>query len=161
MSRKQSPRSFWARVDRRGSGECWEWQGATNSSGYGTVVWFGKLYTAHRSAAWLTGVVDDLSAPAEAATPTHVLHKCDNRRCCNPNHLFLGSLSDNMYDAYFKNRKAQPKGEQHTNSKLTNAQANEVRLQYSRGARQVDLAREYHVSQKVISNIVRGVSYNA
>jgi hypothetical protein len=160
MSNKQSPRNFWASVDRGGHDKCWEWQGSVNSTGYGTVAWFGKVYTAHRSAAWLSEMVDDLNAPTKASTPTHVLHKCDNRKCCNPRHFFLGSYTDNMNDAYKKRRKTQPKGEKHTNAKLTNAQAEDIRCKYSAGATQSSLSKEYGVSQVAISLIIRKVTYN-
>ena len=160
MANKQSPRNFWASVKKGAPDECWEWQGSVNSTGYGTVAWFGKVYTAHRSAAWLAEMVDDLNAPRKPSTPTHVLHKCDNRRCCNPNHFFLGSYTDNMHDAYKKKRKVQPKGERHTNAKLTNAKAEEIRSKYFAGATQMELAKEYDVSQVAISLIVRKVTYN-
>jgi hypothetical protein len=65
-----------------------------------------------------------------------------------------------MRDAYKKKRKVQPKGEAHSNAKLTNAQAEEIRRKYKEGAYQVPLAKEYGVSQQVISLIVRGKSYN-
>lgn len=160
MSSNQSPRNFWASVAKGSPDECWEWQGSTNNTGYGTVAWFGKVYTAHRSAAWLSSMVDELSAPKKAATPTHILHKCDNRKCCNPNHFFLGSFSDNMKDAYYKKRKVQPKGEKHSNAKLTNIQANKIRQRYAEGAKQMELAEEYNVSQRAISLIVRMETYN-
>ena len=161
MSTKQTAESFWARANgnRRRRNGCWEWQGSTNSTGYGTVSWHGKLYTAHRVAAWLTGLVESPSAPATAKEPTHVLHKCDNRRCCNPLHFFLGTQTDNMVDAYQKRRKVQPRGQQHANAKLTDAQAAMIRKLYAAGHTQVQLAEAYSVSQRAISLIVRKESY--
>ena len=155
--KKQTAESFWARVDS--AKECWEWQGACNSTGYGTVAWGGKLYTAHRIAAWLSGLVKEPSAPANSRAKTHVLHKCDNRKCCNPEHFFLGSYADNQKDAYHKVRRAAPNGEKNANSKLTNKQADEIRVRYRQGELQVPLAKEFGVSQRVISLIVRGKSY--
>jgi hypothetical protein len=157
MSVKQTPESFWARVKKTDS--CWEWQGSCNNTGYGSVAWHGKVYTAHRIAAWLSNMVGTPSAPKSPTTPTHVLHKCDNRRCCNPKHFFLGTFSDNQCDAYKKKRKVQPKGSAHSNSKLTDKQVNEIRKRYAKGEFQVPLAKEYGVSQRVISLIVRGESY--
>ena len=157
MSRKQTAESFWCRVSKTDG--CWEWQGAINSSGYGTVSWHGTIYTAHRVAAWLSDLVKHPSAPQNSKEVTHVLHKCDNRKCCNPQHFFLGSFSDNMLDAYAKKRKTQPKGELHTNAKLTNEQANEIREAYGKGITQVKLANTHGVSQKAISLIIRKESY--
>lgn len=158
MSRKQTPESFWARVTPNPDG-CWEWQGGCNSTGYGSVAWHGNVYTAHRIAAWLSGLVVSPSAPESSRESTHVLHKCDNRRCCNPDHFFLGSFTDNMKDAYGKRRKQQPKGQHHANAKLTNEQASEIRKRYAAGEFQIPLAKEYKVSQRAISLIVRGESY--
>ena len=157
MSLKQTPESFWAKVNK--SGGCWEWRGACNSTGYGNVVWHGTNYTAHRVAAWLSGMVTTPSAPESSKADTHVLHKCDNRKCCNPDHLFLGSYRDNMLDAYTKKRKKQPKGGRHINAKLTDKQARTIRNRYARGELQVPLAKVYGVTQCVISRIVRGETY--
>ena len=161
MSARQTPESFWSRVKKtRG---CWEWQGAKNNSGYGTVWWEQKVYCAHRVAAWLSGMVPSPQAvPDRHASRTarkFVLHKCDNRLCCNPKHFFVGSLSDNMIDAYHKKRKRQPKGEAHSNAKLTDKQAADIRKRYAAGEFQSPLAKEYGVSQVAISLIVRGVTY--
>lgn len=157
MGAKQTAESFWARV-KRGVG-CWEWQGCCNSTGYGNVMWHGKCYTAHRIAAWLSGMVNSPSAPNSSKEPTHVLHKCDNRKCCNPDHFFLGTFTDNQHDAYKKGRQKQPKGEKHSNAKLTNAQVQEIRNRYGAGEYQVPLAKEYGVSQRAISLIVRMETY--
>lgn len=159
MSKKQTDKSFWKRVNTHAPRGCWEWTGSCNNTGYGTVGWGGRNYVAHRLAAWLSGMVDHPSAPASAANKTHVLHRCDNRKCCNPAHFFLGSYSDNQSDAYKKKRKTQPKGEKHSNAKLTNKQAATIRRRYKKGERQVPLSEEYKVSQRVISLIVRGETY--
>lgn len=89
---------FWSRVDRsRGPGACWPWQQKIGSSGYG-VVYAGKGREArtHRVAFELTN----------GAIPVglSVLHHCDNRPCCNPTHLFLGSAADNSRDMVAKGR---------------------------------------------------------
>jgi hypothetical protein len=157
MMKKQTAESFWARVKK--SRRCWEWRGACNSAGYGTVSWGGHLYTAHRVAAWLSGLVKHPSKPTHASEPTHVLHKCDNRKCCNPKHFFLGSFSDNIRDAYGKKRRVVYKGESHANSKLTNKQVLAIRKAYTKGQTQMQLAAVYGVSQRTISLIVRGESY--
>lgn len=157
MSRKQTAESFWARVKK--SPGCWEWQGSCNTTGYGTVAWHQKNYTAHRIAAWLSGLVTSPSAPTSSKEPLHVLHKCDNRKCCNPQHFFIGTYADNQLDAYTKKRRAQPKGGLHVNAKLTSEQANVIRESYDKGQTQVALANAYGVSQVTISLIVRRKTY--
>lgn len=157
MSKKQTPEKFWARVKQGPS--CWEWQGACNSSGYGTVAWHGTVFTAHRVAAWLSGMVSSPAAPASSREPTHILHKCDNRKCCNPEHMVLGSYGDNQRDAYQKARRAQPQGADHVNAKLTAEQVQEIRRRYAAGEMQVPLAKEFGVAQRTISLIVRKETY--
>lgn len=159
MSKKQTAESFWRRVKIGGAEECWEWTGARNNTGYGTVAWGGKVYTSHRVAAWLNGMVDSLAAPEKSHIKGHVLHKCDNRSCCNPDHFFIGSYTDNQKDAYSKKRKVQPKGENHSNAKLTAMQVETIRNEYALGRTQVELAREFGVSQRSISLIVRKETY--
>ena len=158
MSNRQTAESFWAKVKKTKS--CWEWQGAINSTGYGSVGWHGKNYSAHRVAAYLAGMLTDMRAPNSTdRARTHVLHKCDNKKCCNPEHLFLGSYRDNLLDAYRKNRKSQLKGDQHANAKLSNKQAQEIRKRYKAGEMQIPLAKEFNVSQTVISLIIRNETY--
>lgn len=156
---RQTPESFWAQVNIGSKDECWEWQGACNNTGYGTVSWSGVRCVAHRLAAWLSGLVPTLLKPDNTYDLTHVLHTCDNRKCCNPNHFFLGSYSDNQLDAYRKGRRAQPRGEHHANAKLTMEQAKIIREQYKKGAQQIPLSMEYGVSQRTISLIVRNETY--
>lgn len=84
--------AFWAKVDRRGPDECWEWTTGRERYGYGHSV----LGTASRVAWELTnGPIPD---------GQRVLHSCDNPPCCNPRHLFLGTQLDNVRDMMAKGR---------------------------------------------------------
>jgi len=154
---KQTPESFWAKVKK--SRGCWEWQGCLNSTGYGNVAWRGKRYTAHRIAAWLVDMINTPAAPKNRKDSGFVMHTCDNRKCCNPAHFGVGTYAENQKDAYDKRRRVQPRGQHHTNAKLTNQQAKAIRAAYTKGQTQMKLAAKYGVSQRVISLIVRGESY--
>jgi hypothetical protein len=163
MSHKNTANNFWGRVSQPSPDECWEWLGALTSAGYGNVSWHGKTVQAHRLAYALSvgtiGLHTGFRVPGNAARyKQFVLHTCDNRRCCNPKHLFLGSMRANLLDAYAKGRKTQPQSE-HTNAKLTAQQVHEIRAQYARGCKQVDLAAQYGVSQRTISLVVRRETY--
>jgi hypothetical protein len=152
---KNTPENFWDQVEPVDSG-CYEWTGKMEKSGYGRVSWYGKKRLAHRVAMFLSSRLADLD------TKLLVLHRCDNRKCCNPRHLFLGTHSDNTCDAVSKGRQFTPdnRGERSGLSKLTNAQADDIRRLYAAGGvPQCKIAAEYGVSQMVISKVVRGVTY--
>ena len=143
---------FWSKVDRRGDGECWNWKAYTNRGGYGWVRWNGKAHLSHRIAYLLT-----YGEPGELC----VLHKCDNRRCVNPRHLWLGTRADNIHDCVAKGRHrhtlpAPLYGEDHPMSKLTDKQVEEIRTRYAAGGVTYrSLAKEYGVSHQQIGDIVR------
>jgi len=151
--------TFLEKISNHNSLDCWEWTGARNNSGYGTVRWEGRTVTAHRLSAYLFGMVDSPAAPKNRKGSGFVLHNCDNPRCCNPSHFTIGTYSKNQSEAYERRRKEQPKGQLHANSKLTNEQANVIRERYKYGYTQTNLAKEYGVSQTAISLITRGVTY--
>lgn len=164
MSAKNTPLAFWSRVTTGPADTCWNWAGAKTSSGYGNLSWHGQCVQAHRVAYYLAyGGIELHTNFKQAGVPREyrqfVLHKCDNRLCCNPEHLFLGSMSDNQKDAYNKRRKVQPQSK-HTNAKLTPGEVAAIRCRYAAGeAVQQELAVAFGVSQRAISLIVRGETY--
>lgn len=91
---------FWKHIKINGDNECWEWQGYLSPGGYGSGLFRKNRkrmpYVAHRIAYFLTNLDTDIHCI--------ICHKCDNRKCCNPNHLFPGSSSQNSYDMISKNR---------------------------------------------------------
>jgi len=96
---------FWAQVEKTDS--CWLWSGATDRDGYGifSAKLFDKSYKkAHRFSLSLATQV-----PLDAALV--VLHACDNPRCVNPAHLFLGTTQQNMQDRAAKGRATKKRNE--------------------------------------------------
>jgi hypothetical protein len=89
---------FWAKVDK--SGDCWLWTGAT-----GGKDGYGKIQRGRRGMGylWAHRVAFDLEYGA-IPLGLQVLHRCDNPLCVRPEHLFLGTRSDNMRDAANKGR---------------------------------------------------------
>lgn len=79
---------------------CWEWRGTINRYGYGTISVDGKTKLAHRVAyrTWKGPI----------ATGMFLCHTCDNRKCCNPNHLYQGTHLDNMRDMVERGRRRGP-----------------------------------------------------
>lgn len=117
---------FWRDVQRRGANECWPWVGQLGKPSrvnmlYGRFAMLSdgktKSYRSHRFV-WMLmrGPIPD---------GMNVLHRCDNTKCCNPEHLFLGSQHDNIEDMKRKNRQA--RGENNVKAKLTEADVREIR----------------------------------
>lgn len=135
--------------------KCWLWQGYVTNSGYGMVgVRFkGKQYLAHRLAFLLTrGYLPE--------KPYQVLHRCDNKLCFRPDHLWEGTQSQNLEDSYRKGRKIPPpsKGERNGNAKLNKRQILTIRR-----LRNVDaliLSRRFGVTRQQIYNIRRNISWS-
>ena len=145
---------------------CRLWFGASVPHGYGVVFYQGRQQYAHRVSWQLEH--------GQIANRLCVLHACDVTSCVNPDHLFLGTLSDNSQDMVRKNRgnyknhskgedhyfsKNIVKGDEHPMRKLNQLQVNEIRASYKPGVRQIDLAAKYGVKQSQISSIVRGASW--
>lgn len=148
---------FWSKVSKGNASECWRWNGATSGSTdpYGTFNHHGVTSKAHRLAWELT------YGPIPSGPGYHgicVCHTCDNRLCCNPSHLWLGTQAENIADMCAKGRnvrglRAGLRGEDHHRAKLTACQVREIREEIRRGARGSDLARRYGVSRSAVSEI--------
>jgi DNA-binding XRE family transcriptional regulator len=143
---------FWPKVDVRGPDECWPWtRGCVK--GYGSIRRDRIARGTHRVAWELTygPILDGL----------FVLHHCDNRPCCNPAHLFLGTQMDNVNDMVAKGRGRfrqcdnRRRGAANHNAKLTTDQVVEIRRLYAgRGITQAQLAVQFNVSRALICFIV-------
>lgn len=96
---------LWKKIDRRGPDDCWEWKSKSLVKGYGAIGTggrSGKHVLAHR-AVW-----EEFNGPIPKHDSYHghvIMHTCDNRLCCNPSHLVLGTQSDNVRDMDKKGRR--------------------------------------------------------
>lgn len=130
---------FWKRVDIQGEGDCWVMRGSKSPYDYGRVKVDGKTLPSNRFA-WLITHGD----PGKL----YVLHSCDNRRCVNPKHLFLGTQSDNMRDMVEKGR--------HPRLRLTRKDAVHIRALFEAGGiTRAQLAEKYDVWWDHIDAIVK------
>ena len=142
---------FWAKVEK--TDNCWEWIGSKNNYGYGKIILLRKLISAHR----LSWIIHNGDIPEGSHYGTVcVLHKCDNPSCVNPDHLFLGTHSENMQDMLKKNRGAKQVGEEASNSKLNSSQVRIIRYWWSMGnMTKSRIGKFFDVSYSAIDCIVR------
>lgn len=135
--------SFWLKVHVvRDESSCWEWIG-TLKDGYGRTA---KSERAHRVSYELH------HGPIPSGL--FVCHRCDNRACVRPDHLFLGTNRDNVADMVAKGRQA--RGSQNAATKLTAADVIEVRRRYASGEAKRALARRFGVDVKAICALLDG-----
>lgn len=137
---------FWSFVDITEG--CWLWHGKPHHSGYGNFSYNGTTMGAHQFA------YERFVGPRKGL---HVLHKCDVKTCIRPDHLFLGTNTDNVKDKVEKDR--QPKGEQVSIAKLTAPQVIEIRSLSKTGHGQRALGRRFGVNHSTIANILNGITW--
>lgn len=150
------------RVDENG---CWIWTGTSSGSGYGMIGLGAKVLgkdLAHR-VSWRIH-------HGEIPSGLLVLHRCDIRRCVNPDHLFLGSYKDNSADMTAKGRgltgtKRTPdkitRGSVHGMAKLTEIQVAEIKRRHvAKPTFHRILASEFGVSRATIANILTGKNWS-
>lgn len=160
---------FWSKVKVGEPSECWEWTASTAKAGYGQFMFQRRPHTAHRIAKILsTGVWPDSSMFA--------CHKCDNRKCCNPGHLFWGTSGDNNRDAAVKGRMWHPpkthmdqarakladdfaEGKIPKFARFSADDVRDMRARYNGGESQVAIARVYSTRQGTVQRIVTMASY--
>lgn len=129
--------------------ECWEWFGFRTTKGYGRMyVSRNKYDAAHRvSYSLFIGKIPDGMV---------VMHKCDNPRCVNPEHLTIGTYQENTQDCIAKKRfhPGVKRGEKNNMTKLTTEQAKEILRLVSDGIMKgKDIAKMFGVSQSTVSSI--------
>lgn len=123
---------------------CWMWDGPIGNHGYGIMTFKRQRDTAPR---WSVKIFKK-----EDPKGLYVCHKCDNRKCVNPEHLFLGTPDDNIQDMMKKGR--QRFGITRKNTKLTDEQVFFIIDNPKIG--NTDLAKRFKVSQALVSNIRTG-----
>lgn len=129
--------------------KCWEWKGAKFPNGYGVIFVNGKNISAHRFS-YLTYV-------GKIREGLCVLHKCDNRGCVNPNHLFLGTRHDNILDASRKMRLWH--GIEHWNAKLNDSKVIDAREMFCKGFSVGEISKKFCVNWKTMSSALTGKTW--
>lgn len=136
-------------------GPCWIWQRHIKKNGYGDYAMGGRGLLAHR-----------VSYQCFIGEPTTerplVLHKCDIPACCNPDHLYAGSYSDNMQDKVKRNRQSRAQGENNGASKLTAEDIIEMKATYAKGgATYKEISTRFNVAEATIERAINGRSWKS
>ena len=141
---------FWSNVSVQGVDECWPCKLKACNNGYAnfqlTILERSKVL-AHR-VAWITTYGD---IPDDKL----ILHRCDNRKCCNPSHLYVGTYSDNNLNTYTRSRRIViPERHARGKAKLYGGEIWLIRkLLASKIVSQTKIAKMFKVNQVTISNI--------
>jgi hypothetical protein len=96
MPKKNTEQHFWNKVVRGVASQCWPYIQSRDKDGYGQFYYHGKNWRSHRLAWYFTH--------GDIPMDHCVLHRCDNPCCCNPQHLWLGTVEDNVQDMIRKGR---------------------------------------------------------
>jgi len=141
---------FLKKIDKSAPNGCWEWTAGIVGGGYGGFWYKNKMYRAHRfSYEFFKGPIPEGKM---------VCHSCDNRRCVNPDHLWIGTAKENLEDAVRKGRTAREDriGTKNWNSKLTIFKVREVRKLWKAGNSIRSLAKKYRVTPMSMRDALTG-----
>ena len=133
-------------------GDCWLWQGRLDAKGYGFIKVDRRTTRVHR-VAWVLAT-GDWPPPGMV-----VRHSCDNPPCCNPAHLSLGTVRDNVQDCVARGRRA--RGESLRQSKLREVDVRTIRERSAAGQSQYAIAADYGITQANVSSIVNRRTWRA
>lgn len=131
---------------------CWQWR--SSISDY-KQIWIGSRTNGslRRISVHLLAAI--LWLGFKEREGLQVLHKCDNRKCFNPAHLFIGTQQDNMRDCLQKGRGNRPAGEGHYASKLSAAAVRAIRAAKANGERSVVVAQRFGIHESAVNSIAR------
>ena len=139
---------FWEKVNKSGVNKCWNWTASCDGKGYGQFSLNGKNHRAHRIAwEFCEGKIPD---------KLFVCHKCDNKKCVNPDHLFLGTALSNVQDMDKKGRRISVirVEERHSMAKLTNFKVKVIKiLLRDSKMKQNAIAKYFQVTPDAINHI--------
>lgn len=147
---------FWSKINFGEANECWEWQ-ASLRGGYGlfstSYKGAGISHIAHRFLF--------IQLFGELPRNTHVLHRCDNRKCVNPNHFFTGTNYDNVQDKVSKGRHSNAifPGGKNPSAKLRSEDVVAIKERLKNGETQLAVGKSYGVCQSQIWRIAHGTRW--
>ena len=142
---------FWSSVDIKSNEECWEWKKGTTADGYGVFHYGNSSIRTHRFSYQLHN--------RKLEAQECVCHSCDNPKCVNPNHLWIGTRAENNADMEAKGRAVhivQKSGENNSNAELTVSEVIAIRVMSRKGMPQARIANYIGISPATVCMIVGG-----
>jgi hypothetical protein len=148
--RRAAATRFWEYVNQDTGTNCWHWQSTLNKRGYGRIRNRAVNLMAHRFSWELhNGPIPD---------GLFVCHSCDNPRCVNPAHLWLGTRQDNMDDMMTKGRGSNPpvrRGDANNNATLTERDVRDIRARVANGETYTAIATTYSIHRSTAADIAK------
>lgn len=144
---------FWEKVSVGELDECWPWAGRVGNTGYGQFSVTSSIQRSAHRISW--ELANGIGIPSGMI----IRHKCDNRICCNPAHLELGTQADNVRDMQERGRAKYARGSASSNAKLTEIEVIEIKTLLREGVSQSEIGRRFGVLSSTISRIASGNSW--
>jgi DNA-binding NarL/FixJ family response regulator len=152
---QNTPEVLWSKVDVKSKNECWPWKGSIEN-GYGRTWINDKGYYAHRVIFNLANPdMIELKAPTNKKAKGFLMHLCDNRICCNPNHLQVATLRENNLDMHQKGRVKHKIGGDHHRSVFTNQQIEKIMDLRQNGLTMSMIAEKMNANKSTIKSLIR------
>jgi len=148
---------FWSSIEICGEDDCWNWIKCIDTGGYGAFKFNGKKVNSNRFSLMIK--------LGRNITPgMFACHTCNNRRCCNPKHLYEGTPRQNIEDSIKSGTYALGRisayGENTAMAKLSNKDVLSILDRLNHGESRAVLADEYHVSYFTMRDIQTGRSWS-
>jgi len=137
---------FISKMIKQDNNSCILWNGKPNVFGYGTICILNKRCVAHR--------ISYMIFKGEIPKDLVICHKCDNRKCVNPDHLFVGTKYQNSQDMV--NKKRQAYGNRHGNHKLNDNDVKKIKSLLQNNVDKNEIAKIFKVKRPAIHSISTG-----
>lgn len=147
-------RRFWSKVDK--TDNCWNWTGHTlprKTGGHGQIGFQRRVIGVHRISAMLHHLIQPDGSIFTLASKFHVLHNCNNARCVNPHHLYVGTHKQNMEDLARAGYRKIIRGDAHHASKVTDEQVRQIRELRQIGMSRKQVAEMFGITTTHITRI--------
>ena len=154
---------FWSHVDVRGPSDCWNWKHRVNRSGYGEIRFWGaddrgQYRSAHRFSYELVhGLLP--KTPYGGYHGIVIAHRCDNRRCVNPAHLFATTQKGNLDDCLTKGRGNKAFGEDAGRARLSEQDVEQIRARAFNGEERGSIADDFGITKQSVVDICSGKTW--